>query len=291
MHPPRIRVGQLVSYGFTGTVRHTFGLSAVRISRRAQSTSSINPVEIGHFDKLAATWWDPHGSSRLLHLMNPLRHKFIRDCLQEDAVVGDRQGIPSKIKYLDVGCGGGIFSESAARLPTTASVLGLDASENVIEIARKHAQTDPSIMLSGKLTYKQGGIESLPIPASDNERVDILTVFEVLEHVNQPSAFLEACMPHVKPGGWLIMSTISRSLASWFTTKFMAEDVLRIVPRGTHDWNKYILPQELESWFSKQPGWGFQRTLGVIYVPGVGWREVPRSEELGNYFFGVRRLT
>lgn len=115
---------------------------------------------------------------------------------------------------------------------------------------------------------------------------------EVIEHVPHPSAFLSEAMTHVRPGGWLVLSTIARTWTSWVTTKLIAEDILNIVPRGTHDWNKYINADELEAFFKKQPGWGGDggmAVMGCIYVPGFGWREVKGGEKVGNYFFGVRR--
>ena len=93
----------------------------------------------------------------------------------------------------------------------------------------------------------------------------------------------------VKPGGWLVMSTMARTWTSWVTTNLIAEDVLGIVPKGTHDWNKYINEEELRRYFVDKAGWVSPRVLGVMYVPGVGWKEVEGSEKLGNYFFGIRR--
>ncbi|KAF3358650.1 Aldehyde dehydrogenase [Verticillium dahliae VDG1] len=209
-------------------------------ARLSSTFSSVNAEEISHFNGLAASWWDPHGSSRLLHLMNPLRHDFIRAC-QASTADAPPPSSAATARYLDVGCGGGIFAESAARLPTTASVTAIDPSP------------------------------------------------EVVEHVDSPAEFLARCAPFVKPGGWLVGSTIARTWVSWLTTNFLAEDVLGIVPKGTHDWNKYINDAELTAWFAGQSGWASPRIMGVVYVPGVGWREVAGSEKVGNYFFAFRR--
>jgi polyprenyldihydroxybenzoate methyltransferase / 3-demethylubiquinol 3-O-methyltransferase len=252
--------------------------------------SSVNHEEVSHFNALASSWWDSHGSSRLLHLMNPLRHDFIQKCTEPDGDA-DRKSL----KYLDIGCGGGIFAESAARLANTASVTAIDPTPEVIAVARKHQRQDPLLLQPGRLEYKQSAIEDLPIPSSPEQAYDIITVFEVIEHIRKPSAFLQSCIKYLKPGGWIIGSTIARTNVSWFTTKFMAEDVLRIVPQGTHDWNQYIQPNELKQWARVQPeldatqegeGW---RVMGVVYVPGLGWKEVGGSEEWGNYFFGMRK--
>lgn len=191
----------------------------------------------------------------------------------------------SNLRYLDIGCGGGIFAESAARLPSTASVTAIDPSPEVLTVARKHARKDPSI--HGKLTYLEATIESLPIPAADAQ-FDVVTLFEVLEHVSSPREFLHRCAPFVKPGGWLIASTIARTWMSWFTTNLVAEDILGIVPKGTHDWKKYINEAELRG-FLLSHGWTNPCCMGVVYVPGLGWKEVSKSENIGNYFFGVRK--
>lgn len=249
------------------------------------SNSSVNPEEISHFNALAATWWDTNGSSRLLHLMNPLRHDFIRACHESQPLAAPSSS-PDGLRYLDVGCGGGIFAESAARLPNTASVTAIDAAPEVLAVARSHARRDPG--LAGKLTYHQSSIESLPTPKTDAERFDVVSVFEVVEHIDVPAPFLDRVGEFVKPGGWLVMSTIARTWMSWFTTNFMAEDVLGIVPKGTHDWNKYINEEELRRHFVGK-GWNSPRCMGVVYVPGLGWKEVVGSEQVGNYFFAVRR--
>lgn len=254
----------------------------------------MNPDEVAHFNALAADWWDPHGSSRLLHLMNPLRHDFIRACRASQAdsshptSTGAAEATASEIpslRYLDIGCGGGIFAESAARLPTTQHVTAIDPTPSVLAVARAHARRDPS--LHSKLEYRQSSIEELEVPPAGSG-FDVVSLFEVIEHIDDPIAFLDKVQPFVKPGGWLVMSTIARTWLSWLTTNVVAEDLLRIVPRGTHDWNKYINEEELRRYFVDR-GWESPKVMGVVYVPGMGWREVRGSEKVGNYFFGVRR--
>ena len=216
--------------------------------------------------------------------MNPLRHDFISTChaSQPDALPAGK-----KLKYLDIGCGGGIFAESAARMANAASVTAIDPSPEVLNIAKGHARRDPG--LAAKLTYLNTSIEGLPVPATEQEQVDVLSCFEVIEHVTNPAEFLDQCLPFVKPGGWVVMSTIARTWTSWLTTKVVAEDLVGIVPRGTHDWEKYINEEELRGYFLKVGGFNSPRVMGVIYVPGVGWREVRGSEKWGNYFFGIRK--
>nr|POE74626.1 ubiquinone biosynthesis o-methyltransferase, mitochondrial [Quercus suber] len=256
------------------------------------SHSSVNATEVSHFNVLASSWWDTHGSSRLLHLMNPLRHDFIRRCL----ATGTSQPSSSKTTYLDIGCGGGIFAESAARLSTTESVTAIDPTPEVIAVAQRHQRTDPLLMQPGRLTYLNTSIEDLSQHPHAPQQYDIISLFEVIEHIQKPSPFLQSVLHHLKPGGWLIGSTIARTNTSWFTTKFVAEEVLRMVPRGTHDWNQYIQPTEMASWARAQEqlmasdglgsGW---EVMGVVYVPGLGWKKVDGSEAWGNYFFGMRK--
>ncbi|GAB7350488.1 hypothetical protein MBLNU459_g1080t2 [Dothideomycetes sp. NU459] len=253
----------------------------------AAPASTVTESEMSHFSALASSWWDPHGPSRILHLMNPLRHTFIHRC--RNSIPPSSAHETRKLRYLDIGCGGGIFAESAARLPSTESVTAIDPTPDVIAVARKHQRTDPLLLEPGRLTYLNTAIENLPLPASPQQGVDVLSLFEVIEHIRHPAPFLDQCLPHIRPGGWLIMSTISRTWTSWFTTKFMAEDVMRVVPRGTHDWHQYIDASELKEWAAKQKGWSGAQTMGVIYVPGLGWREVQGSESWGNYFFAMRK--
>ncbi|PSN73526.1 ubiquinone biosynthesis O-methyltransferase [Corynespora cassiicola Philippines] len=219
--------------------------------------------------------------------MNPLRHTFITRC---------RSSFPdaptANLRYLDIGCGGGIFAESAARLAGTQSVTAIDPTPEVLKIAEAHKRRDPVLSAPGKLTYRNISIEGLEAPKSEKDGFDVVSVFEVLEHVSAPAPFLEQAMRHVKPGGWLVMSTIARTWTSWLVTNVVAEDLLGIVPKGTHEWSKYVNEQELRAWFAKQKGWGGYggiKTMGVVYVPGFGWREVRGSEDWGNYFFAVRR--
>ncbi|KAI9851388.1 MAG: Hexaprenyldihydroxybenzoate methyltransferase, mitochondrial [Thelocarpon superellum] len=277
LSPPAIRYVTSVLRPSRAPVRHHTTSSA--------PPSSADPAEVSHFNALASTWWDAHGSSRLLHLMNPLRHDFITKCLTSVP-----SGAPSDaLRYLDVGCGGGIFTESAARLPHTASVTGIDPSADVLAVARTHARRDPFLQADGRLTYLERTIEQLPKPSTRQEQYDVLTLFEVIEHISEPAPFLESCLPFVRPGGWIVLSTIARTWTSWVTTKLVAEDLARIVPRGTHEWTKYINEDELRTWFARQEGWGDARRMGVVYLPGLGWREVGGSEKWGNYFFGIRR--
>lgn len=285
-------------------------------SNEGAGTGTADQSEVEHFSTLASTWWDRNGSSRILHLMNPIRIQFIQRCLGISARRGKRDSSQA-YTYLDVGCGGGILSEALARLQNTRSVIGIDPTPAVLEVAKEHLRRDPELLGSGKLKYVNTTIEGVEIPSGnvegggtksiDNgikegtstgkEGFDVVTAMEVIEHVPNPAYFLKECCRRVKPGGWVIGSTIARSWVSYLTTKVVAEGVARIVPWGTHDWGKYVNVEELERWVREfenvggLEGWkvGEVVVMGCIYVPGLGWREVKGGEKVGNYFFGIRR--
>lgn len=230
--------------------------------------------------------------------MNPLRFDFMDLLFGQDST----QGADAKRTFLDIGCGGGIFASACARHPRTTSVTGIDPTPACIAVAQAHQRRDPAIQ-PPKLTYVNTALEDLPISEDGAKQLfDVITLFEVLEHVSSPSSFLENATQHLKPGGWLVGSTIARSPMSYITTKLIAEaPIIGVVPPGTHNWNQYINPEELQGWFEKQAEgghmnesaverWGPFINQGVIYVPTLGWKVVPGSESYGNYFFGVQKL-
>ncbi|KAE8348648.1 S-adenosyl-L-methionine-dependent methyltransferase [Aspergillus coremiiformis] len=303
---------------------------------RAHSTS-VSADELSHFSSLASSWWDPMGPSRVLHLMNPLRHDFIASCLADSpplplASASDASSPPpaNNLRYLDVGCGGGIFAESLARtIPTAAnstlktvtqaaSITAIDPTSALIKIARDHARTDPNVethLRNGKFTYKNCTLEDLVASlqeASEDQKFDVVTLFEVLEHVDSnatssPLAFLTDCLRVIRPGGWLIGSTIARTFPSFLVNQVIAEAPwpVGVVPRGTHEWSKFVNPDELYGWAQEglmrsQDGAASHggsdalqgmrwKCSGVMYFPGLGWKLVPGSEDWGNYFWAVRK--
>jgi polyprenyldihydroxybenzoate methyltransferase/3-demethylubiquinol 3-O-methyltransferase len=186
-----------------------------------------------------------------------------------------------KLKALDIGCGGGILTESLARLSYLESVKGLDLSPGVIEAAKYHKALDP--VVDSKVTYELKPLEQ------EKEQYDVVTMMEMLEHVDYPAEVLLSAMSKVKKGGWLFLSTINRDLISYATTILAAEHILNIVPVGTHSFDKYINSSELVDWIHRRPGYQVVSLKGCIYVPLKGW-VFCGDGSTGNYIAAVRRV-
>jgi 2-polyprenyl-6-hydroxyphenyl methylase / 3-demethylubiquinone-9 3-methyltransferase len=208
----------------------------------ARKSDSIRPTtvdadEVARFNALAAEWWDPNGPMRPLHAMTPARMQFLRDALCAHFGRDSHDRSPLKgLEILDIGCGAGLASEPLARLG--ARVTGLDAAADAIAAARVHAS------LAGlSIDYRVGGPEAL---ASDDQRYDCVIALEVLEHVSDVPTFLEQCRHRLKPNGLLAFSTLNRSAAAFLSAIVGAEYLLRLLPRGTHDWRKFLRPKDLQ---------------------------------------------
>jgi 2-polyprenyl-6-hydroxyphenyl methylase/3-demethylubiquinone-9 3-methyltransferase len=199
--------------------------------------STVDPAEMERFAALAEEWWDPHGKMAVLHKFNPVRLAYIRDLAAEhfgrDA---GRLDCLSALRILDIGCGGGILSEPLARLG--AKVVGADASEANVAAAKRHAE-DNGLAID----YRCSTAEAL---AEAGERFDIVLAMEVVEHVADVPLFVSRCAEMVKPGGLMIVATINRTLKSFALAIVGAEYVLRWLPVGTHRWDKFVTPNELE---------------------------------------------
>ncbi|WP_171241132.1 bifunctional 2-polyprenyl-6-hydroxyphenol methylase/3-demethylubiquinol 3-O-methyltransferase UbiG [Ruegeria sp. HKCCA5491] len=198
--------------------------------------NTVDPSEIAKFEAMAAEWWDPHGKFKPLHMLNPCRLDYIT---QQIAGEFDRDLTTAKpfegLRLLDIGCGGGLLSEPMARLGAT--VVGADAAEGNLPVARIHAEQ------SGlEIDYRHTTAEDM---AAAGEQFDVVLNMEVVEHVADPLGFLTASQQLLKPGGLLICSTINRNPKSYAMAIFGAEVVMRWLPRGTHEWNKFITPDEL----------------------------------------------
>ena len=210
------------------------------------NTPNFSEKEVSKFNDDAAQWWNEAGPMQPLHQLNPLRLQFVNDLTPlSDASV------------LDVGCGGGIFSEAMAR--KGAQVTGIDMNTSALAVAKQHAkQHDLSI------NYQQTMIE----PWVDEIKVpyDVLTCMEMLEHVPDPHSIVQACAQAVKPGGWLFFSTINRTLLSFIKAIVGAEYVLRLLPPGTHEYAQFIRPSELNQW-CLTAGLQLKSLQGIAYHP------------------------
>jgi 2-polyprenyl-6-hydroxyphenyl methylase/3-demethylubiquinone-9 3-methyltransferase len=222
---------------------------------RAPQSSSVDPAEVRRFSALAAEWWDPRGKMAPLHKFNPVRLGYIRD--QAAAHFDrDRKRLDcfKGLRVLDIGCGGGILCEPLARLG--AVVTGVDPSEANIEAARLHA-AQADLMIN----YVCGAAEDL---VSASPRFDLVLAMEVVEHVADVSLFIRSCSALVKPQGLMIVATINRTMKSFALAIVGAEYVLRWLPRGTHQWSKFITPNELEIAI-EQSGLRVSDQRGMVY--------------------------
>ncbi|PIE23971.1 MAG: bifunctional 3-demethylubiquinol 3-O-methyltransferase/2-polyprenyl-6-hydroxyphenol methylase [Neptuniibacter caesariensis] len=207
---------------------------------------NIDPEEIAKFEELASKWWDRNSEFKPLHDINPLRVGFI-----------DRVAKLAGKRALDVGCGGGILSESMAQ--RGADVTGIDMGAAPLKVAKLHG------LESGvSVNYKQITVEELA--AEEPESYDVVTCMEMLEHVPDPSSIVNACAKLCKPGGQVFFSTLNRNPKSYLFAILGAEKVLKLVPEGTHDFNKFIRPSELGSWI-RQSGLNNIEMCGMTYNP------------------------
>ena len=261
------------------------------VFQHSRNSSTVNFREVSHFDNLATTWWDPNGSSRLLHRMNPLRLSFIKSVLSLESPTTSK--FLKDYSILDVGCGGGILTESLARVG--AKVEGIDASPRAIQVAKSHARSDPGFIQDNIPTYTCGSIHD----HKSKEAYDIVTAMEVLEHVDYPSVFLDELVTKVKPGGWLILSTIARTYAAWTGSILLAERVLGIVPVGTHQWEKFIREEELREYFGKlrnEKGMPWTKEIRVEWcgfnpLKGEWFFTKAKTPRVFNYFIAIRKTT
>src|SRR3569623_2079701 len=221
------------------------------------AANSVDPREVERFARMAADWWDARGPMAPLHKLNPVRVGYIRD--QACARFGREAkhlGCLKGLRILDIGCGAGILSEPLARLG--ADMVGIDPAAESIEAARLHAAE------SGvAVDYRAATAETL---AEAGERFDVVLAMEVVEHVVDVLAFVATCASMVKPGGLLVMATLNRTLKSFALAIVGAEYVLRWVPRGTHQWDKLVKPEELEDAI-EATGLDVIGERGVIYNP------------------------
>ncbi|GGK40553.1 bifunctional 2-polyprenyl-6-hydroxyphenol methylase/3-demethylubiquinol 3-O-methyltransferase UbiG [Salinarimonas ramus] len=224
---------------------------------RLNEAAAVDPDEVARFERIARTWWDPKGPMRTLHKFNPVRLSYIRDRVAEQFGRDPRDGAPLEgLTLLDVGCGGGLLTEPLARLGADAK--GLDPAPTNVEVARLHAAR------SGvPVSYAQETVETV---VERGERFDVVIAMEVVEHVPDPDAFVRTCAQAVKPGGLLFMATINRTLKAWGLAIVGAEYVLGWLPKGTHEWDKFVTPDELET-SMRAGGLAVRDVTGVTYNP------------------------
>ena len=189
-----------------------------------KKSNTANPAEIAKFSAMAEEWWDVNGKFKPLHQMNPSRIRYIKE-----KVGGDLK----KLRLLDIGCGGGLLAEPLARLG--AQVTAIDASEKNIKIAKLHAEKE-----NLSIDYRFTTAEELNAPP-----YDVVTALEIIEHVDHVPQFIETCAARLKPGGMLFISTLNRTAKSYLAAIVGAEMVLRWLPRGTHEWKKFLKPAEI----------------------------------------------
>ena len=196
--------------------------------------STINKKEIDKFSRMAEEWWDPSGKFKPLHKFNPLRIAYIRDNIIKTLKLKDKNKPLEKIKILDIGCGGGLLSEPMCRMG--AQVTGIDASEKNINIAKLHAKKD-----NLKIKYYCASPENFKI----NDKFDVILNMEIVEHVQDVNFFLQSCSKLLKSHGIMFVATLNKTLKSFFFAIVGAEYVLKWLPIGTHEWDKFIKPNKL----------------------------------------------
>ena len=229
--------------------------------------TNADPVELEKFSQLAHKWWDPNSEFKPLHDINPLRLEYI-----------DRHAALDGKTVLDVGCGGGILSESMAGLG--ANVTGIDLADKSLQVAQLH------LLESGKqVDYRKVAVEELA--AEQPAHFDVVTCLEMLEHVPDPQSVITACARLVKPGGWVFFSTLNRNPKSYLFAVIGAEYILNLLPRGTHDYARFIKPSELAQSI-RNAG------LDLIDLTGMSYNPLTRTYSLGqnsdvNYLIACRR--
>lgn len=233
-----------------------------------QTTLNADPAELAKFSELAHRWWDTESEFKPLHQINPLRLAWIQTL------------VPLAGKAMvDVGCGGGILADSAAR--QGAKVLGIDLSTKALKVAQLHALEAET----PNVTYREVSAEALAGEAPGS--MDVVTCMEMLEHVPNPASVVEACARMVKPGGWVFFSTLNRNPMSFIQAIVGAEYVLNLLPKGTHEYAKMIRPSELAH-YCREAGLELQTTKGLSYNPLTRRYSMNNNTQV-NYLFATRK--
>lgn len=233
---------------------------------------NFSQAELDKFGALAQRWWDPQGPQKALHAMNPVRLRYVVDQL------GAADACLAGARVLDVGCGGGLLSEALAR--EGADVVGLDLAPDLLEVARLHG-----LESGARVDYRLQSAEALAAAAPAG--FDVVTCMEMLEHVPDPAAIVQACATLLLPGGRLFLSTLNRTPAAFALAIVGAEYVARLLPKGTHQYRDFIKPSELAAWL-REAGLELEDVRGLVYEP---WRDSARlSSRTGvNYLACARK--
>lgn len=243
------------------------------------NTTTVDPDEIAKFEAMAAEWWDPQGKFKPLHMLNPCRLDYVTRQIAAEFGRDLTEPAPfSGLRLLDIGCGGGLLCEPMARLGAT--VIGADAAGGNIPVAEVHAQQ------SGlDIDYRHTTAEDL---AASGEQFDVVLNMEVVEHVADPQSYLNACHDLLVPGGLMIASTINRNPKSYMMAIVGAEHVMRWLPKGTHEWSKFITPDELCGMLATAGMDAVDRT-GFVFNP-ISWNWSLSDRDLSvNYVTASRR--
>jgi 2-polyprenyl-6-hydroxyphenyl methylase/3-demethylubiquinone-9 3-methyltransferase len=239
---------------------------------------SLDPAEVEKFSKMAAEWWNPKGKFGVLHVFNPVRLDYIKEqvCARKGLDPYDREPFKG-LRFLDIGCGGGLLCEPMARLGAT--IVGVDPSDKNIKTASVHA-----LEMDLDIDYRCGLAEDLD---AAGEKFDVILNMEVIEHVADPAAFTKTCCNMLKPGGIMVVATLNRTFKSFGLAIVGAEYVLGWLPKGTHQWEKFITPMELKGWLADNNA-PVAAESGVTYHPLANeWR---RSNDMGvNYMVVAER--
>jgi len=231
------------------------------MASQTQARSSIDPAEVERFSRIAAEWWDPKGKFAPLHKFNPVRLGFIRDHALFRFQRDPKARRPFEgLRLLDIGCGGGLLSEPMTRLGF--HVVGVDASERNIGTASAHAAEQGL-----DIDYRASTAEDLL--AKGEPAFDLILNMEVIEHVADAGEFLRSCAQLLAPGGMMIVATLNRTLKAFALAKVGAEYVLRWLPAGTHNWSKFLKPEEMRGFLADQP-YAVDGPFGVVYEPISG---------------------
>ena len=215
--------------------------------------TSVNKKEIEKFSKMAEEWWDPNGKFKPLHKFNPIRIRYIKDNIIDHFNLNSKNKPLNKINILDIGCGGGLLSEPMSRLG--ADVLGIDASEKNIKIAKMHA-----VKNNLKIEYKTTSPEKL----KTNKKFDVILNMEIVEHVEDVNFFIKSCAKLLKKNGIMFVATLNKTLKSYVFGIIGAEYIMRWLPIGTHEWEKFVNPDDLIA-ISKKNNLNLRKLDGMKY--------------------------